>query len=862
MTSFIKQNEMDGNKTALIYDCVVVGAGVSGLTAANELNKQCKINNSTGEDFKILVLEAADYVGGRVCTKTLGSTKVGVGARFVHGNENSILYNLYMKMKWQLDVLKTDYPSHLYDPTTLGTKIVNKVCYESGDENESTDLEKTSAPSLKQGKDTYDNKNIDIIFRSLMQLSEENVTYLSEETKLQNDAKSLEEYLLENGLDKSYLPLANAVFSNDRCASIDSAGLYECQLAEENWVYGHFDALPKNFEPLIDYLSKDIKSSIKVSSIVTSIKRKKTKKNNQKTDNRIHQIDFFDNVEKCMKHVDTKTVIVSVPLPVLKRENIAFKPPLSQLRMKAINCIQALPLILFTLRFSKRPWPENMIGAQIACGGECLIPDITLMEGFDKEVGTVCTATCFIGAKKAYEMTELSKEESVRVALIQLDEMFHNGRSSNSGDKANVEKKQEFPKASEVYVDSILEDWGKRPFVWCGYTSPSLNSLIDIDTSSANKHIEESSTRLSARQILAQPHENSIFFCGEATFQGQDAALQSVMTTGNRAAREVKQYLNYKQSEKTKGSVIREHINVEKEEKKTNVKINNFNKTAVTSQIAKPFLCNYTSIGRIKSIFPSCRGTPRQGYLMPSSKASLILHQDISEDVLIGLEDYEYVWIIFHFHKNKQMKLSKQELSNKIKREKNGLPPKRLKFKAKVRPPKIDEPNRRIGVFACRTPHRPNAIGLSVAKILNISLKNKSVLLGGLDLVDETPVLDIKPYVPTYDAIPGATIPKWVSKSLSDCNQPVEIEESVREKISMYISNNINAFDHFKTANEVCQTITEMLKLDITSGQTSANGKIKQKREDGWEFCVSVEKMTVVCKQYADHVSVVDCILD
>ena len=74
----------------------------------------------------------------------------------------------------------------------------------------------------------------------------------------------------------------------------------------------------------------------------------------------------------------------------------------------------------------------------------------------------------------------------------------------------------------------------------------------------------------------------------------------------------------------------------------------------------------------------------------------------------------------------------------------------------------------------------------------------------------------------------------------------------------MYISNNANIFNHFRTANEVCQTIIEMLKLDITSGQTSANGKITQKREDGWEFCVSVEQMTVVCRQYTDHVSVVD----
>ena len=200
-----------------------------------------------------------------------------------------------------------------------------------------------------------------------------------------------------------------------------------------------------------------------------------------------------------MKSIDTKTIIVSVPLPFLKRKNIKFNPPLSKLKMKAINSMKELPLILFTLRFNKRPWPEHMIGAQIACGGECMIPDITLMEAIDETFGTVCTATCFIGANKANAMSKLTKEASVRAALLQLDAMFHNPTNQ-----------QPYPKASDVYVDSILEDWGKRPFVWCGYTSPSLNSLIEVDDKTDEKE-QESANRLSARQILAQPHENSIF---------------------------------------------------------------------------------------------------------------------------------------------------------------------------------------------------------------------------------------------------------------------------------------------------------------------------------------------------------------
>ena len=159
---------------------------------------------------------------------------------------------------------------------------------------------------------------------------------------------------------------------------------------------------------------------------------------------------------------------------------------------------------------------------------------------------------------------------------------------------------------------------------------------------------------------LAQPHENSIFFCGEATFEGCDVALQSVMTTGNRAANETYQYLqalsgnnnnNFNENsleENDLKSLEKNVANTLNTSTKMDTKFKNGSKV-----ISKPYVCNYMSIGRIKSIFPGCRGTPRQGYLMPSSKASLILHKDISEDVLIGLEEYEYVWIIFHFHKNK-----------------------------------------------------------------------------------------------------------------------------------------------------------------------------------------------------------------
>ena len=81
----------------------------------------------------------------------------------------------------------------------------------------------------------------------------------------------------------------------------------------------------------------------------------------------------------------------------------------------------------------------------------------------------------------------------------------------------------------------------------------------------------------------------------------------------------------------------------------------------------------------------------------------------------------------------------------------------------KVAPPRLG--GERVGVFATRAPHRPNPIGLSLVSVLGIDLAARPpyILLGGSDLVDGTPVLDIKPFVPHYDTVPmGVRVPSWI----------------------------------------------------------------------------------------------------
>ncbi|XP_012272319.1 uncharacterized protein LOC105695381 [Orussus abietinus] len=132
-------------------------------------------------------------------------------------------------------------------------------------------------------------------------------------------------------------------------------------------------------------------------------------------------------------------------------------------------------------------------------------------------------------------------------------------------------------------------------------------------------------------------------------------------------------------------------------------------------------------IGLISTWFPSKRGTPRQPTICYKTPGKLTLFNSIltnPEHALEGLQDFSHIWILFHFHRND---------SNRV--------------CAKVTPPRLN--GVRTGVFSTRSPHRPCPIGLSLVKIIKI--ENYTIHFEGVDMVDQTPVLDIKPYIPQYD---------------------------------------------------------------------------------------------------------------
>ncbi len=154
-------------------------------------------------------------------------------------------------------------------------------------------------------------------------------------------------------------------------------------------------------------------------------------------------------------------------------------------------------------------------------------------------------------------------------------------------------------------------------------------------------------------------------------------------------------------------------------------------------------------------------GVPRQSGLVPSVMSEIIFEPTYrNPDALRGLEDFSHLWLLWEFSKSA-----------------------RNHWSPTVRPPRLGG-NQRMGVFATRSPFRPNAIGLSCVKLEKIVLHGKNapvIYVSGADLMNGTPILDIKPYLPYADCKPDAT--GGFTDSTARKQLQVECPESVLSKI-------------------------------------------------------------------------------
>jgi tRNA-Thr(GGU) m(6)t(6)A37 methyltransferase TsaA len=165
-------------------------------------------------------------------------------------------------------------------------------------------------------------------------------------------------------------------------------------------------------------------------------------------------------------------------------------------------------------------------------------------------------------------------------------------------------------------------------------------------------------------------------------------------------------------------------------------------------------------IAKIHTLFREKFGIPRQSGLA-SVPGEIVFEKPYrNPDALRGLEGFSHLWLIFSF-------------SESVRED----------FSPTVRPPRLGG-NRRMGVFATRSPFRPNAIGLSCVRLEKIEQTEKGPVIHvrGADLLDGTPILDIKPYLPLADCHPEAT--GGFAEAVADYALTVQIPDGIKARIA------------------------------------------------------------------------------
>ncbi|MBQ4131240.1 MAG: tRNA (N6-threonylcarbamoyladenosine(37)-N6)-methyltransferase TrmO [Clostridia bacterium] len=164
-------------------------------------------------------------------------------------------------------------------------------------------------------------------------------------------------------------------------------------------------------------------------------------------------------------------------------------------------------------------------------------------------------------------------------------------------------------------------------------------------------------------------------------------------------------------------------------------------------------------IAHIKTDFNTKFGIPRQSGLIDLESYIVFTPEFRNDDALRGIEDFSHLWLIWEFSKAKR----------------DGWSP-------TVRPPRLGG-NKRVGVFATRSPFRPNSIGLSSVKLLGVEKTENGTALrvSGADLMNGTPIYDIKPYLPYTDCHPDA-VGGFADEKLKDALE-VNFSEELLSKI-------------------------------------------------------------------------------
>lgn len=231
----------------------------------------------------------------------------------------------------------------------------------------------------------------------------------------------------------------------------------------------------------------------------------------------------------------------------------------------------------------------------------------------------------------------------------------------------------------------------------------------------------------------------------------------------------------------------------------------------------------FRAIAHIESPFPDRRGTPRQPTLVTSSRGCIVFDRtQIQYEHYQELSQFSHVWVLFVFHENTNgdiaVSVDKEIIGSTLKHKGVRSSP------AKIAPPRLQ--GKRVGCLSTRSPHRPNPLGLSVCRVLRVD--ERGIEISCVDMVDGTPVLDVKPYIP-YDIIPSnlplpmqssvgedqyLRVPEWVYEADIPLRS-VRFEAAALDSLRAVVSSGGMKMGY--SEEEAVQLISQVLRQDIRS---------------------------------------------
>lgn len=368
----------------------------------------------------------------------------------------------------------------------------------------------------------------------------------------------------------------------------------------------------------------------------------------------------------------------------------------------------------------------------------------------------------------------------------------------------------------------------------------SNNVLLMLDKGTKIFSIEELE-KGEWRLVVVAP---SLWFSQQQKKKGVKRQISDVLSTGNETSDSnatlssdekelTKVYIGYipshyagKLNRKTISSKVKEPVVSHTENVTTGSSTTSHTETASSlhnevisnyDSHTKTYSFNMKSIGIFHSVFPTKNGCPRQFGLVDASKGILEVTIPQGELALDGLEKFSHCWLMFVFHENSL------ESNDRV----------------KIRPPRMNG-NGKVGIYATRSPHRPNGIGLSVAKIEKI--EGKFVYLSGADLIDGTPVIDIKPYISRYDSLPNTetTVPEWIQED----TYVQQIDES---KIS-FSQQAITDLEQLLPKLRFYDNLDALKKAIIQVLQSDPRPVYMRKRRDDKLYGFRIDNANVRCK--------------